>query len=106
MEHVNHPHASTSPSPIAEHPRVSPTTYHAEVEELVMEVDDVVNAMRADPEEHLAADAANLVRALALMKSPSNDPLGLTNYELSSSFLRIPVYQCLTVSISVSTVHV
>ena len=91
MEHANHPHASTSPPPIAEHPCVSPTAYHVEVEELVMAVDDVVNAMRADPEEHLAADAANLVRDLALMKSPSNYPPGPTKYELSSSFLRIPV---------------
>ena len=91
MEPTNQPHASASPPPIAEHPRVSPTTYHAEVEELVMVVNDAVNAMRADPEEHLTADAANLVRALALMKSPSNSSPGLTKYELSSSFLRIPV---------------
>ena len=38
----------------------------------------VMAVVRVDPEEHLAsAAAANMVQALAQMKSPSDYPLGL-----------------------------
>ena len=48
-----------------------------EVEEL-MAVHDPMAAVRVDPEEHLAsAAAANMVQALAQMKSPSDYPPGL-----------------------------
>ena len=78
MVPAEHPHASKSPPPLPpEHLHASPTTYHVEVEEL-MEVHGAMAAVRVDPEEHLAsAAAADMVQALAQMKSPSDYPPGL-----------------------------
>ena len=43
-----------------------------------MAVDGAMAAVRVDPEEHLAsAAAADMVQALAQMKSPSDYPPGL-----------------------------
>ena len=77
MAPAKHPHASKSPSSLPpEHRRASPTTYHVEVEEL-MAVHGAMAAVRVDPEEHLASAAADMVQALAQMKSPSDYPPGL-----------------------------
>ena len=61
MAPAKHPHASKSPPPLhPEHRRASLTTYHVEVEELMV-VHDVMDAVRVDPEGHLASTAADLV---------------------------------------------
>ena len=51
------------------------TTYHVEVEEL-MAVHGTMAVVRVDREEHLAS--ADMVQALAQMKSPSDYPQNLT----------------------------
>ena len=61
----------------SKHCRASPTTYHVEVEEL-MAVHGVMAAVRVYPEEHLASASADMVQALAQMKSPSDYPQDLT----------------------------
>ena len=78
MAPAKHPHASKSAPPLPlEHHRASPTTYRVEVEEL-MAVHGAIAAVRVDPEEHLATSAAaDMVQALAQMKSPSDYPPGL-----------------------------
>ena len=77
MAPAKHPHASKYPPPLPpEHRCASPTTYHVEVEEL-MAVHGMMAAMRVDTEEHLASAAADMVQALAQMKSPSDYPPGL-----------------------------
>ena len=60
MAPAKHPHASKSP------PRQE-----------LMAVHGVMAAVRVDPEEHLASAAADMVQALAQMKSPSDYPPGL-----------------------------
>ena len=42
-----------------------------------MAVHGVMATMRVDPMEHLASAAADMVQALAQMKSPSDNPPGL-----------------------------
>ena len=77
MAPAKHPHAYKSPSSLPpKHHRASSTTYHVEVEEL-MAVHGAMAAVRVDPEEHLASAAADMVQALAQMKSPSDYPPGL-----------------------------
>ena len=49
-----------------------------------MAVHDAMVAVRVDPEEHLASAAADMVQALAQMKSPSDYPLGLNKKDLTS----------------------
>lgn len=62
MAPVKHPHASKSPPPRQE----------------LMVVHGAMAVVHVDPEEHLAcAAAADMVQALAQMKSPSDYPLGL-----------------------------
>ena len=43
-----------------------------------MAVHGAMAAVRVDPEEHLASTAADMVQALAQMKSPSDYPKDLT----------------------------
>ena len=77
MAPAKHPHASKSPQCLPpEHHGASPTTYHVEVEELMV-VCGAMAAVRVDPEEHLASAAADMVQALAQMKCPSDYPLEL-----------------------------
>ena len=61
MAPAKHPHASKSPPPRQE----------------LMAVHGAMAAVRVDPEEHLASAAADMVQALAQMKSPSDYPPGL-----------------------------
>ena len=62
MVPAKHPHASKSPLPRQE----------------LMAVHGAMAAVRVDPKEHLAsAAAADMVQALAQMKSPSDYPPGL-----------------------------
>ena len=78
MVPLKHPHASkSSPSLPPEHRRASPTTYHVEVEELMV-VHGAIAAGHVDPEEHLASATADMVQALAQMKCPSDYPQNLT----------------------------
>ena len=59
MAPAKHPHASKSPR------------------QELMAVHGAMAAVRVDPEEHLASAAADMVQALAQMKSPSDYPPGL-----------------------------
>ena len=78
MVPAKHPHASKSPLPLPpEHRRASPTTYHVEVEELMV-VHGAMAAVRVDPEKHLASAAADMVQALAQKKCPGDYPQDLT----------------------------
>ena len=84
MVPTKHAYASKSPPPIPlEHRRASPTTYHVEVEELMV-VHGAMAAVRVDPEKHLASAAADMVQALAQKKCPGDYPLGLNTYDLNS----------------------
>ena len=78
MAPAKHPHASKSPPPLPpEQRRASPTTYHVDIEEL-MAFHGTMAAVCVDLEEHLAsAAAADMVQALAQMKSPSDYHPGL-----------------------------
>ena len=49
----------------------------------LMAVHGTMAAVRVDPEEHLAS-AADMVQALAQMKSPSDYPPGLNREDLTS----------------------
>jgi hypothetical protein len=76
-----------------------------EVEEL-MAVHGAMAAVRVDPEEHLASAAADMVQALAQMKCPSNYPLGLTRYDLTSSILPIPLAMAMFCTVDVLSMFV
>jgi hypothetical protein len=76
-----------------------------EVEEL-MAVDGVMAAVRVDPEEHLTSATADLVKALAQMKCPSDYLLGLTRYDLTSSILPIPLAMAMLCTVDVLSMFV
>ena len=84
MAPTKRPHASKSPVSLPpEHHRASPTTYHVEVKELKA-VHGAMAAVHADPEEHLASTATDMVQALAQKKCPDNYTPGLNTYDLTS----------------------
>ena len=49
-----------------------------------MAVHGTIADVRADPEEHLASTAADMVQALAQKKCPDDYPPGLNMYDLTS----------------------